>query len=186
MSIEEDKQIIEDCLNGDINRYEVIIKKYQAMIINLCFKYTKNYSDAEDVAQEAFLKAFNGLSEFRFESKFSSWLHRIAVNCSLNYINSKEKSKEKETISENICHISEDKMMVETPLSHYNMEKIAEVVQKAYNDLSDELKMMIKLREIDNMSYEDISRKTGISIGTVKSRIHRVRESMLEILNKKV
>ena len=81
---DDDTEIIEEIINGDIDKYEYIIKKYQLRIINLCYKYTKNHSDTEDVAQESFLNAYNSLSKFRFESKFYSWLHRIAINCSLN------------------------------------------------------------------------------------------------------
>ena len=89
--MDDDKSIIDLVLSGDDSKYEIIIKKYQSRIISLCYRYTKNITDAEDVAQDVFLKAYNSLAKFRFESKFYSWLHRIAVNCSLNYINSKEK-----------------------------------------------------------------------------------------------
>ena len=84
---EESKSVID----GKTRDFELLVKKYQLRIISLCQKYTKNYHDAEEVSQEAFVKAINSLSNFRFESKFYSWLHRIAINCSLNYINSKEK-----------------------------------------------------------------------------------------------
>ena len=103
MNIEDDDIIIQRCLSGDIDVFKHLVNKYQLRIINTCYKYTKNIIDAEDVAQEVFLKAYLNLKSFNFDSKFYSWLYRIAVNTSLNYINSKEKRREKETISENIC-----------------------------------------------------------------------------------
>ena len=103
INIEEDDEIIKRCLSGEIEVFRYLVEKYQIRVINTCFKYTKNLVDAEDVAQEVFLRAYNNLNNFKFDSKFYSWLYRIAVNTSLNYINSKEKRKEKETISDESC-----------------------------------------------------------------------------------
>ena len=180
---DDDKEILDEILNGNISKYEVIINKYQARIISLCFRYTKSYSDAEEVAQESFLKAFNSLD--RFESKFYSWLHRIAINCSLNYINSKEKTKEKETISEN-SGLTEYRtgISTETPYNVYNMQVMAENIESAYNRLPDDLKLMIKLRDIDDLSYDEMSKITNLPIGTVKSKLHRAREILTEVMEK--
>ena len=178
--IDDDTEIIEEIINGNIDKYEYIIKKYQLRIISLCYKYTKNHSDAEDVAQESFLKAYNSLGKFRFESKFYSWLHRISVNCSLNYINSKEKLKEKETISDNIgLNEQEDNTSQETPYNTYNMEDIAVKIGKLYENLPDDLKLMIKYRDIDDMTYDEIASKAKLPIGTVRSRLHRARDILL-------
>ena len=95
INIEEDYEIIKRCLSGETEVFRYLVEKYQIRIINTCFKYTKNLVDAEDVAQEVFFRAYNNLNNFKFDSKFYSWLYRIAVNTSLNYINSKEKRKEK-------------------------------------------------------------------------------------------
>jgi RNA polymerase sigma factor (sigma-70 family) len=100
MNIEDDEQIIENCISGDVDSFRYLVDKYQLRIINACYKYTKNLDDAEDVAQEVFLKAYSNLDKFKFDSKFYSWIYRIAINTSLNYINSKEKRQEKETISD--------------------------------------------------------------------------------------
>ncbi len=195
--IDDDKEIIEEIINGKINKYEYIIKKYQLRIINLCFKYTKNYSDAEDVAQESFLKAYNSLDKFRFESKFYSWLHRISINCSLNYINSKEKLREKETISENSGLTSKDGELIdrmadinqisaETPYNCYNLEDLAINIETAYNNLPDDLKLVIKLRDIDDMTYDSIAKETNLPIGTVRSKLHRAREILTKTIEKEI
>ena len=186
MENEDDFILIQKCLDGDISSFEVIVKKYQLKIINLCNRYTKNYADAEEVAQQSFLRAFNSLDRFRFESKFYTWMHRIAVNCSLNYINSKEKRKEYETITENSGHSYKEIGTVdtETPYNNYNMLKLAAETENIYNLLPEELKLVIKLRYIEDLSYEEISSKTGIPIGTVRSRLHRGRELMMNSLKK--
>ncbi|MBT3548548.1 MAG: sigma-70 family RNA polymerase sigma factor [Gammaproteobacteria bacterium] len=182
---DDDKEILEEILDGNISKYEVIIHKYQARIISLCFRYTKSYPDAEEVAQESFLKAFNSLHKFRFESKFYSWLHRISINCSLNYINSKEKTKEKETISEN-SGLNEGRREIssETPYNAYNMQIMAETIESVYNSLPDDLKLMIKLRDIDDLSYDEMTKIAKLPIGTIKSKLHRAREILTKALGK--
>tara|TARA_B100000959_G_scaffold55667_1_gene58019 strand:- start:717 stop:1280 length:564 start_codon:yes stop_codon:yes gene_type:complete len=180
--IDDDREIIESIVDGDTAKYEIIVKKYQIRVINLCFRYTKNYSDAEEVAQEAFLKAYRSLESFRFDSKFYSWLHRISINCSLNYINSKEKVKEKETISENTCLIDERRGVGDRPDEYYNLSELSEVIEKTFEGLPEELKLIVKLREIDDLSYDEISNKIGIPIGTVRSRLHRAREILIKII----
>ena len=180
---DDDKPVLDEIINGNISKYEIIINKYQARIISLCFRYTKSYPDAEEVAQEAFLKAYNSLNKFRFESKFYSWLHRIAINCSLNYINSKEKTKEKETISEN-SGLTEHKGVtsVETPYNAYNMQTMAEKIESVYNSLPEDLKLVIKLRDIDDLSYDEMSKATKLPTGTIKSKLHRAREILTRAL----
>jgi RNA polymerase sigma-70 factor, ECF subfamily len=188
--IDDDKDTINNIINGDIDAFEIIIKKYQLRIINLCFKYTKNYSDAEEVAQESFFKAFSSLKKFRFESKFYSWLHRIAINCSLNFINSKEKTKERETISENFGLSGIDSIKVtrdiESPFDNYNMVDLAQTIENAYEVLPEELKLVVKLRDIDDMSYDEIAKITSMPIGTVKSRLHRARDILIKKLNNEI
>ena len=185
--IDDDSEIIKDLLAGDVSKYELIIKKYQSRIINLCYKYTKNYQDAEEVAQEAFLRAYKSLDKFRYESKFYSWLHRISINCSLNYINSKEKQKEKETISENTClNEQEGNSSQETPYNTYNMEDIADKIDKLYESLPKDLQLMIKYRDIDDMTYDEIANKANLPIGTVRSRLHRAREMLLKEIEKNI
>ena len=193
MDIKDDFTLIKECLDGNTASFEIIVKKYQLKIISLSYKYTKNHADAEEVAQQSFLRAFNSLDKFRFESQFSTWMHRITVNCALNFINSKEKVKEKETISIDSGQINKQEdsgkdpqisagMDAETPYNHYNMGKLAEHTEKVYNSLPNDLKLVVKLREIEDMSYEEISAKTDMPIGTVRSRLHRAREIMINAL----
>ena len=183
--IDDDSKIVEAILSGDTSQYELIIKKYQSRIIHLCYKYTKNYQDAEDVAQESFMRAYKSLDGFRYDSKFYSWLHRISINCSLNYINSKQKQKEKETISENTClNEGEGEISQDTPYNAYNMEDIADKINAIYENLPEDLKLMIKYRDIDDMSYGQIADKANLPVGTVRSRLHRARDMLLKEIEK--
>ena len=178
MNIEDDEQIIENCISGDTDSFRYLVDKYQPRIINACYKYTKNLDDAEDVAQEVFLKAYSNLDKFKFDSKFYSWIYRIAINTSLNYINSKEKRQEKETISEESCQIN-DNSASSNPKDYYEFTELVDKVQPLINKLPNDLKILIELYEINDNTYEEISKKLSMPIGTVRSRLHRARNMLI-------
>ena len=175
--IKDDDEIIQECLSGNTGAYKNLVDKYQIRIINTCYKYTKNINDAEDVAQEVFLKAFQNLSNFKFDSKFYSWIYRIAVNTSLNYINSKEKRNEKETISEENC-LKEVNVSNDNPREYYQLNELIDKIQPLIDKLPEDLSELIMLYEIKDLTYEDISKKLDIPIGTVRSRIFRARDAI--------
>ena len=178
MIIEDDDQIIHECLSGNADVYRLLVEKYQIRITNTCLKYTKNISDAEDVAQEVFLKAYQNLSKFNFDSKFYSWIYRIAVNTSLNYINSKEKRNEKETISEESC-LSTQSTSFDNPNEYYQLNELIDKIQPLMDSLPAELSVLIELYEIKDFTYEQISQKLSIPVGTVRSRLHRARNMLV-------
>lgn len=178
MIIKEDDEIIAECLSGNTDSYKYLVEKYQFRIINTCYKYTKNIVDAEDVAQEVFLKAYQNLSTFKSDSKFYSWLYRIAVNTSLNYINSKEKRKEKETISEENCLIDMN-ISKDNPRDYYQLNELINTLQPLMDNLPDDLRTLIELYEIKDFTYDEISKKLSIPIGTVRSRLHRARNMLI-------
>jgi RNA polymerase sigma-70 factor (ECF subfamily) len=178
MIIKEDEEIILECLSGNTDSYKYLVEKYQFRIINTCYKYTKNIVDAEDVAQEVFLKAYQNLSTFKSDSKFYSWLYRIAVNTSLNYINSKEKRNEKETISEENCLIDMN-ISKDNPRDYYQLNELINTLQPLMDNLPDDLRTLIELYEIKDFTYDEISKKLSIPIGTVRSRLHRARNMLI-------
>jgi len=178
MIIKEDEEIILECLSGNTDSYRYLVEKYQFRIINTCYKYTKNIEDAEDVAQEVFLKAYQNLSTFKSNSKFYSWLYRIAVNTSLNYINSKEKRNEKETISEENCLIDMN-ISKDNPRDYYQLNELINKLQPLMDNLPDDLRTLIELYEVKDFTYDEISKKLSIPIGTVRSRLHRARNMLI-------
>ena len=176
--IKDDDEIIQECLSGNTDAYKNLVDKYQIRIINTCYKYTKNINDAEDVAQEVFLKAFQNLSSFKFDSKFYSWIYRIAVNTCLNYINSREKRNEKETISKENC-LNEVSVSNDNPGDYYKLNELIDKIQPLIDKLPEDLSNLIMLYEIKDLTYEDISKRLDIPIGTVRSRLHRARNMLI-------
>ena len=176
--IKDDDEIIQECLSGNTGAYKNLVDKYQIRIINTCYKYTRNINDAEDVAQEVFLKAFQNLSNFKFDSKFYSWIYRIAVNTCLNYINSREKRNEKETISAENC-LNEVNVSNDNPGEHYQLNELIDKIQPLIEKLPEDLSTLIKLYEIKDLTYEDISKRLDIPMGTVRSRLHRARNMLI-------
>ena len=151
---DDDRATVESVINGNIEDFALLVGKYQLRITNLCLRYTKNYHDAEEVAQESFIRAYRSLPNFRFDSKFYSWLHRIAVNCSLNYINSKEKTKEKETITEN-TGLSDTRASDDNPDDYYDLEELSKKMNKVFESLSSELRDIVIMSDIEGLSYEE-------------------------------
>ncbi len=182
---DDDRAVVENVINGNIDDFALLVGKYQLRIINLCLRYTKNYHDAEEVAQESFIRAYKSLPSFRFDSKFYSWLHRIAVNCSLNYINSKEKMKEKETITEN-NGLTDTRTSDDNPDDYYDLEELSKKMNKVFESLSSELRDIVIMSDIEGLSYEEISHKIEIPIGTVRSRLHRARDLMVRVIKDKI
>ena len=182
---DDDRATVESIVNGNVDDFALLVGKYQVRIINLCLKYTKNFHDAEEVAQESFIRAYKSLPNFRFDSKFYSWLHRIAVNCSLNYINSKEKTKEKETITEN-TGLSDTRASDENPDDYYNLEELSQRMNKVFESLPHELRDIVTMSDIEGLSYEEISHRINIPIGTVRSRLHRARELMVKSIRENI
>ncbi len=183
MIIEDDDQIIQKCLSGNADTFKLLVDKYHLRIINTCYKYTKNLVDAEDLAQEVFIKAYSNLDKFNFNSKFYSWIYRIAVNTSLNFINSKEKRKEKETISNESCQMNES-VSSDNPGDYYELTELIDRVQPLFDRLPDELRKLVELYEIYDYSYEEISRELSIPVGTVRSRLHRARNMLISDFKK--
>ncbi len=185
MDTDQDREIVQSVINGNIDDYSILVQKYQIRIINLCNRYTKNYHDAEEVSQEVFVRAYKSLKTFRFDSQFYSWIHRIAVNCSLNYINSKEKVKEKETIKDDsgLNNIRDNN---ENPDDYYNLEELSDQINNVFNKLPEDLKEIVRLSDIQGLSYEEISNKIKIPVGTVRSRLHRARDILMKVIKDKI
>jgi len=142
--------------------------------------FIKDHAEAEDIVQEAFIKAYRGLSSFRGESAFYTWLYRIGVNSAKNHINSQKRrvqtSSDNDTQSKETTAESDGQNEANTPDSVLASKQLAEKVNEAMSSMQEELRIAISLREIDGMSYEEIADMMECPIGTVRSRIFRARE----------
>ena len=168
---------------GDKSAFEELVLKYQDRIYNLCRYMLGNTQDAEDAAQDTFLKAYQKLKDFSPEASFYTWLYRIAVNTCLDY--------KKKPFFESFFKKSEGEESVEEPSSDwpsperlYDSKQIGLALYNSIRKLPPKLRTAIILKEIDGLSYEEIADILEVSIGTVKSRISRAREELKERLKK--
>jgi RNA polymerase sigma-70 factor, ECF subfamily len=176
-----DQELIERVKKGEKAAYDLLVIKYQQRIINLVSRFVRNHSDALDVTQEAFIKAYRALPNFRGDSAFYTWLYRIAVNTAKNHltVQSRRPSGNNYDVSE-IEQIEGSDALKEqaTPENVLLKDELQATVLKAIENLPEDLKTAIMLREIEGLSYEDIAGVMECPIGTVRSRIFRAREAI--------
>jgi len=167
--------------DSDLKAFEELIRKYQDRVYNLCRYMVRDPQDAQDAAQDVFLKAYRGIREFRPEASLYTWLYRIAVNTCLDY---KRKARRDALKNE---PLPEDLPSTDPfPAELYESRENTEAIQAALQKLPQKLRAPIVLREIDGLSYEEIAEVLHASVGTVKSRISRGREELRRILIRKL
>lgn len=176
-----DQQLVERVQRGDKKAFDLLVLKYQQRIVNLVSRFVRNPTDALDVTQDAFIKAYRALPNFRGESAFYTWMYRIAVNTAKNYlaVQARRPMDAEQDISE-IEHFEGENALKEysTPEHLLLRDEIQATVIKAIEDLPEDLKVAITLREVEGLSYEDIAIAMDCPIGTVRSRIFRAREAI--------
>lgn len=186
VSEELDENLVVRVQQGDKSAYDLLVVKYQHKIIQLVNRYVKDSSEAQDVAQEAFLKAYRALGNFRGESAFYTWLYRIAINTAKNYLMSRSRrSVDMQVDLQDAEEIEKAPQLqgIETPESHLLNEEIVETIKTAIAKLPEEMRIAIMLREFEGMSYEEIAEAMDCPVGTVRSRIFRAREAIDNKLN---
>jgi len=178
---ELDKELVQRVQQGDKSAYDLLVIKYQHKIVQLVNRFVKDPSEAQDVAQEAFIKAYRALGNFRGDSAFYTWLYRIAINTAKNYLVSRSRRYSDYEIdvqdAEQIENAPQLKGM-DTPDNVLMNEQIVEVIKSAIEKLPDEMRTAIMLREFEGMSYEEIALAMDCPVGTVRSRIFRAREAI--------
>jgi RNA polymerase sigma-70 factor (ECF subfamily) len=176
-----DRELVQRVQKGEKNAFDVLVRKYQFKIIKLISRYVHDPNEAMDVAQEAFLKAYRALPGFRGESAFYTWLYRIAINTAKNYLVAQGRRPPGSDIDAHDAEQYEGQSLLkeyETPERLLLKDEIEATVFKAIEDLPEDLRTAITLRELEGMSYEEIAQAMGCPIGTVRSRIFRARESI--------
>ena len=183
---ELDKDLVLRVQQGDKSAYDLLVIKYQHRIIQLVNRYVKDPSEAQDVAQEAFIKAYRALGNFRGDSAFYTWLYRIAINTAKNYLVSRSRRYSDYQVdiqdAEQVENAPQLKVM-EKPEYLLLNDEIVKVIKLAIEKLPEEMKVAIMLREFEGMSYEDIAQTMECPVGTVRSRIFRAREAIDEKLS---
>lgn len=176
-----DQQLVEKVQNGDKQAYNLLVLKYQNRVTNLVARYVKNSGDVADVTQEAFIKAYRALPNFRGESAFYTWLYRIAVNSAKNYLVSQSRKPPANDVDADEAEFYEGGEVLHemaSPEKKLLTKEIETVLLAAVAKLPEDLRMAITLREMEGMSYEDIATVMECPVGTVRSRIFRAREAV--------
>ena len=185
MTREQELTIIRRVQHGDVNAFELLVAAYEKNVFNVAMQMLGNREDAQDMAQEAFLKAYSSLSSFRGDSKFSSWLYRIVANVCMDFRRRQSRrpsssltveDEEGETLELDIADESQ------SPEALLERKLTREAVRRGLASLPDEQRQILLLREIQGLSYEEIGEAMNLEPGTVKSRIFRARKKLCAFL----
>ncbi|HLF30698.1 MAG TPA: RNA polymerase sigma factor RpoE [Xanthomonadales bacterium] len=180
-----DQLLVERVQKGDKFAFDLLINKYQHRIISLVTRYVHDHAEAQDVAQEAFIKAYRAIGNFRGDSAFYTWLYRIAINTAKNWLVAQKRrppASDIDAVDAEQYDIDSRLKDKGTPENELLREEIKETVYSTIEQLPEDLRTAIVLREMEGMSYEEIAATMECPIGTVRSRIFRAREAIDEKL----
>ncbi len=176
-----DQELVLRVQRGDKKAFDLLVIKYQHKIIQLVNRYVKDPSEAQDVAQETFIKAYKALASFRGGSAFYTWLYRIAINTAKNYVISQSHRSPYYKLAitdeehlENLTALQEPV----TPERHLMNDELLEALKLTLDNLPDDMRIALMLREFEGLSYEEIAATMSCPVGTVRSRIFRARETI--------
>jgi len=178
---QSDLELVRRVQRGERGAFDLLVLRYQHRVVKLVARLLRDPTEAEDVAQEAFVKAYRAISSFRGDSAFYTWLYRIAVNTARNTMASRQRRPldYEADLSESEQSVVESRMRHgDTPEAAALSEEIHQTVNRAVEDLPEDLRTAIILREIEGLSYEEIAAAMDCPVGTVRSRIFRAREAI--------
>ena len=179
-----DSVLIEKAKNGNKGAFSILVNKYYPRVYATLFSFTKSKEDSEDLSQQTFIKVWQQLDSFRGDSAFFTWVYRIAINLAKNFVGSSGYKKQK--INTSIEHAEIDISSFEDIESAVIHKQSLKEIKNFINTLPESLKTAFTLREVEGRSYEDISLITDTPIGTVRSRIFRARESIIDFMQKEL
>ena len=181
---ELDLVLVKRAKSGDYQAFDLLVLKYQSRLISTAFKFVKDVQIAEDIVQDSFIKAFNALESFREDSSFYTWIYRITVNTSKNFLVSK--TRKSELLNSDL---SEEASYEIEPVETYSPEdllqatQLKKVITETIDQLGEDTRTALTLRELDGLSYEQIADVVNCPVGTVRSRIFRGREVIDEAIS---
>lgn len=178
---EVDQALVERVQKGDKRAFDLLVRKYQHKIVSVVARYVSDWSEAQDVAQEAFIRAYRAIGAFRGDSAFYTWIYKIAINTAKNQLVSKGRRPPIGDIAIDDAVLLEGASQLRdraTPERELLRQEIEQTVFATVEELPEELRTAITLREVDGLSYEEIAEAMGCPIGTVRSRIFRAREAI--------
>lgn len=180
-SEQSDLALVQLAQRGDPGAFDALVRRYQHKVVKLVLRYVRDPAEAEDIAQEAFIKAYRALPRFRGDSAFYTWLYRIAINTAKNVLAARGRSP----VSYDIDKDSDEASPMEsymkdtaTPEALAMTDEIRSTVNQAIDQLPEDLRTAIVLRELEGLSYDEIAQAMSCPVGTVRSRIFRAREAI--------
>ncbi len=179
MAEDTDKELVKRVQRGDQVAFDLLFARYQSRILNLVSRYVRDSEEVQDVAQEAFIKAYRALPKFRGDSAFYTWLYRIAINTAKNYLVARSRRPPSTDVDVDDADHRDDADMLrsgENPEAALSRDQLKATIHQALSDLPDDLRSALTLREFDGLSYEQIAEVLECPVGTVRSRIFRARE----------
>jgi len=189
--IDEDAKLVSLCKEGNVDAYEVLVKKYQQEMLNIAYRMIGNYQDACDIVQEVFISAYKAIRHFEGKAKFSTWLYRIVINLSKNRLNQLKVQDSHEVFSiddpiptDNGSLNTESASDEPSILERLEKRDVQQTVQGCINSLDNDFKEVLILRDIQGFSYDEISDMLKMQEGTVKSRLFRARELLRDCLKR--
>lgn len=181
MTEQTDQQLVERVQQGDKRAFDLLVLKYQHRILALVTRFVHDSHEAQDVAQEAFIKAYRALTNFRGDSAFYTWLYRIAINTAKNYLVARgRRPPDSDIAAEDAEYYDGESSLknIQSPERELLRDEIEQMVNRTLQLLPGDLRMALTLREFEGLSYEDIASVMECPVGTVRSRIFRAREAI--------
>lgn len=182
-----DEILINRSKNGDMEAFEQLVRRYENKVYTVAYRFLGNHADASDLAQDTFLKLYHALPGFRGESSFTTWLYRITANACRDEIRRQQRfhvvSLDSETANHGANYMSRVSGSAPSPEEVFERKEFNGVIQQCINSLSDEHRLILIMREIQGMSYDEIAGVLQCSLGTVKSRLSRARRAFKEKFN---
>jgi len=178
---ESDQRLVVRSQQGDKRAFDVLVLKYQQRIASIVSRYLRDQDEVADVTQEAFIKAYRALANFRGDAQFYTWLYRIAINTAKNHLVAKSRRPPNTDKDINDGEFSENSVVLEAedqPETLLERDQLQSVILAAVDDLQEDLRTALMLREFDGLSYEEIAEIMACPVGTVRSRIFRARETI--------
>lgn len=184
MSKSHDELLVERAKRGDVAAFEQLIAQYEKKVYNLAYRLTGNHEDASDVAQEAFIRVYNSLPEFRGDSSFATWLYRIVNNVGMDEL--RKRKRQRVTSLDDTVTVEDGEMTrqladhADGPEQALERVETQRAVQESISALDEEYRMVVVMCDLQGYSYNEIAETLGINLGTVKSRLHRARQALKE------